>query len=251
MKRTNHLKKLLALLLAICTTLGCIASVESTPAAAASYSTGDGKYSVYNMDNKYANGKYEIWQKIVYTRDPYEWVDYGLTIKNQYLSNSSGKKVATWKDWYILKGGGTKEFRYAVDFSNLPTDTYTLHFTVCPEKGGGKNMTFTRKIQHSAGKITYKSCTYLYDTNGTYMFKVVFNIRQMKGYTPKIEIFDANGKKVWTDPCCAKIKYDNSNYYTEWDFYKNDGNKAKSGYYTFKYTVNGKSCSKKLYVEVK
>ncbi len=247
----KRLKKLIALLLTVCACLGCIASAESVPTEAAAYSTGDGTYAVYNLDNKYANGKYEIWQKIVYKRDSSAWVDYGIYIKNQYLSNSAGKKVATWKDWYILKGGGTKEFKYAVDFSNLPTDTYTLHFTVCPEKSGGENMTFTRKIKHTGGKISYKSCTYLYDTNGTYMFKVVFNIRQMKGYTPKIEVFDSNGKKVWTDPCCAKIKYDNSNYYTEWDFYKNDGNKAKSGYYTFKYTVNGKSGSKKLYVEVK
>ncbi len=248
MKRT---KKLIAMLLTLCACFGCIASVESVPAAAASYAAGDGTYEVKNMENKYANGKYEIWQKINYKRDPSAWVDYGLTIKNQYLSNSAGKKVATWKDFYILKGGGTKEFKYAVNFSNLPTDTYTLHFPVCPEKSGGKNISFTRKIKHNAGKITYNSCKYYYDTNGTYLFKVTFSILQMKGYTPKIEIFDANGKKVWTDPVCARIKYDSTNYYTEWDFYKSDGNKAKSGYYTFKFTVNGKSGSKKLYVEVK
>ncbi len=248
MKRT---KRLIALLLTVCACLGCIASEKTVTAAAASYAAGDGTYTVYNLDNKYANGKYEIWQKIVYTRDDSAWVDYGLTIKNQYLSNSAGKKVASWKDWYILKGGGTKEIKYSVDFSKLPTDTYTLHFTVCPEKNGGKNISFTRKIKHTAGKITYKSGKYYYDTNGTYLLKVTFNIRQLKGYTPKIEIFDAKGKKVWTDPHCAKISYDNSNYYTEWDFYKSDGNKAESGYYTFKFTVNGKSGSKKLYVEVK
>jgi hypothetical protein len=244
----NIIKRISALFMALCLMAGMIVSIspERVKAAVKAF---DGTIYVYNLDNDYKDGKYRIWQKIVYDLTSQFPSGQGVKLYNQYLTNSSGKTVASWKSWEILKGGGTKKIHYDVDFSKLPSDTYTLHYTV--EAGNGGNYkSYTRKISHSAGQISYSSSKYEYDTNGTKSLKVTFGIKSLKGYIPKLEIFDSNGNKVCSKNYNIKVKYDETNYSFWWDFSSTSGKPLKDGTYTFKVTCNGKSCSKKLNISI-
>ena len=238
-----RLKKIVSMLLLLCLTAGCFALTEPEKAEAA-FDAGDGTVYVYDLDNDYKDGKYRIREKIVYKLDDRAYYKYGLTVTNQYLANSAGKKVMSWNKWQILEGGGTKEANYCVDFSTLPSDTYTLYFTITAEKND-KTVTYKRSIKHSAGKISYSSGVYTTDTNGTRVLKVIFNIRMLKGYVPKLEVFNSKGKVVHTYSG-SKVAYDNTNYSYVWDFLTSSGDMVPDGDYTFKVSCNGKYCTKKL-----
>ena len=239
----ERVKKIVSALLILCMTAGCFAFTE-TEKAEAGISTIDGTIYVYHLDNTYSNGKYRIREKIVHNRTDTNY-DIPITIYNQYLTNSAGKKVLTWKNWDILKRGGTKEIYYAVDFSSLPSGTYTLHFSL---SFGNTTASYSRKITHSAGKIKYSSSKYVYDTNGYKSLSITFNLVSLKGYSPKFEIFDSKGNRVFSKTY-AKLGHNNSNFTITWGFSTNSGNIAKSGTYTFKLTCNGKACSKNLTIK--
>ena len=241
----KHFKKIVSVLLLLCMVAGSVAFAE--PEKAKAWNTGDGTVSVYNLDNDYKDGLYRIWEKIVYNKYSDEKNNgHDLTIYNQYLSNSAGKKVATWKDWSkLLTQGGSKSIYYGVYFSKLPSDVYTLHITVYSNYHGNY-VNYTRKIAHSAGKISFVSGKYQTDTTGDRYLRLVFSIKQMKGYVPKLEIFDSKGNKIFSRSNYSKVAYDDSTYWFNWDFSSNSGAPVYAGDYTFKVTCNGKSCSKKL-----
>ena len=240
------LKRIISALLVLCMAAGCFAFTETEKAEAGGFSTSDGKVYVYNLDNGYSNGKYQIKEKIVYDRSDTRY-DSPLTVFNQILVNSAGKKIMSWKDWNILPRGGSKEVSYGVDFSTLPSGTYTLYFSLAGSRDMLSN-TYSRKVSHSAGKISYSSSKYIYDTNGNKSLKVIFNIVSLKGYAPKFEVFNSNGTRIYSKTY-AKVAYSNTNYSFTWNMYTSSGNMAKSGTYTFKVTCNGKSCSKNVTIK--
>ena len=223
----------------ICLALSLIV-VSKPDTAEAAIDAYDGTIYVYHLDNDYKNGKYRFNEKIKYDYWGSNSIYPGVTIYDQYVTNSAGKKVASWGRWTICQGGGTKTFSYAVDFSKLPSDTYTLHFTVGADRNGYA-VKYTRKVTHSAGKISYSSAKYEYDTNGNSILCVKFRFVSLKNYTPKLEVFDSSGNRVIALTNKGKIIYDDSIY--SFRIYVSSLNK---GTYTFKATCNGKSCSKKL-----
>ena len=246
--KMKHLKKIVSVILLLCLVAGSVAAAEPEKAKAG-FSTWDGQVDVYNLDNDYKDGKYRIWEKVVYTKDAYSKNNgIGLTVSNQYVSSSSGKKVATWKSCEILRNGGTQKLCYGVAFSKLPSDTYTLHFSVTSNYNH-KSVNYTRKVVHSAGKVSYKSSKYEYDTNGEKYLKVYFSIQQLKGYTPTFEVYNSQGKRIYSKTNNAAVKYADCSYWFTWNFKNSSGNTVPAGTYTFKVSVNGKSGSKNLTVK--
>ncbi|MBO4415264.1 MAG: hypothetical protein J5824_04690 [Lachnospiraceae bacterium] len=238
------LKRIISVLLVLCMTAGCFAFTETEKAEAGGLSTIDGTIYVYHLDNTFSNGKYQIREQIVHNRTDTNY-DIYVYISDQYLANSAGKKVLTWKNWKILPRGGSKTINYGVDFSSLPSGTYTLHFGF---SFGNSYADCSRKITHSAGKISYLSSKYIYDTNGNKSLNVKFNLVSLKGYAPKFEVFNNKGKRIYSRTC-NKVAYSSSNYNFTWDFSTDSGYTAGSGTYTFKVTCNGKSCSKNLTIK--
>ena len=244
----ERIKRYISVFMTLCLIIGCVA-FSAPEKAQASLDTTDGRVDVYNLENDYKDGKYRIWEQVVYTKQSYaKGNGYGLKVSDQYVSNSAGKKVATWNDWTILTEGGKKNFYYAVAFSKLPSDTYTLHFTITSNYNS-KAARYTRKITHSAGKVAYKSSKYEYNTNGEVYLKIVFSIEQMKGYAPTFEIFNSKGKKIYSRTNNSKVNYTDCAYSFKWYFKDNNGDPVPVGTYTFKVTCNGKTCSKNLTIK--
>jgi len=233
----------------LCAIIAGILPVKALTVQAAVHETGMGDIYVYNVDNDYKDGKYRFNQKIVFK--PYYENLYYVCITKQYLTNSAGKKVATWKDWNILNGGGEKIIHYAVDFSKLPSDTYTLHYTVGFQEWNGACKSYVRSVTHSSGKITYKESKYTWDTNGYKNLKITFNCVGLKGKTPKLEVYNSKGTRIYSRTAANKVGYDNTNYYFTWNMCNSSGDRVANGTYTFKFLCNGKSCSKKLNIKVK
>ena len=242
--KMNHLKKIVSVLLLLCLIAGCVASAE--PEKAQAMDAGDGTVKVYDLDNEFSNGKFRFCEKIVYQKNYKSDFDYyGLTLKNEYVVNSAGKKVATWKSSEILKGGGTKKETYTVDFTRLPSGTYTLYFTIRANYNGYEGR-FSRKVNHSAGTIKYNSCKIVTNTDGSKTLKVTYQVIQLKGYIPKMEIYNSAGKKVCTLTNCAAISTNDNLYNFYWKIKDDGGNIVGYDTFTFKVTCNGKSCNQKL-----
>lgn len=241
----NRLKKIIATLLLLCMTAELVA-ITKPVAAEASYDAGNGIVNVYNLDNDYKDGKYRFNQKFSYKKDFDDY--YGLTVKNIYVANSSGKKVSTWKDQEILTKGGDYTIHFGVDFSKLPSDKYTLYFTVYSSYYG-RTWNFKRSVNHNASKVEYSSAKYEVSTNGSKYVKVTYKVKALKGYTPKFEVFDEWGNKVYGRTCSTKISNADTTYSCSWNFYTSDGWKIEDGSYTFKLTVNGKTASKKINIK--
>ncbi len=240
----ENLKKAISVLLLLCLVAGCVAAAE--PEKAQAMDAGDGKVSVYDLDNEFVNGKFRFCEKIVYQKNYKTSYDYyGLTLKNEYVSNSAGKKVATWKSTKILEGGGTKKETYTVDFTKLPSDTYTLHFTIRADYNV-KEASYSRKVSHKAGAIKYNSSKIVTNTDGSKVLKVTFQVIQLKGYIPKMEIYNSAGKKVCTFSNNSTISTNDNLYYFSWRIKNDAGEIVGYDTFTFKVTCNGKSCNQKL-----
>ena len=234
-------KKLFCLILALTLFITVFSKPEQV---AATWDTGRGRVSVWHLDSDYVNGTFGFNIKIKY--DKYDnSVNYGIYIKNIKLVNSAGKTVTTWKSKTVLSKGGTTKERFYLDFSKYPSGTYKFCYTLEPVYGY-TSQSYSISVTHSAGKVTYSSGKYIYDTNGNKKIKVVFNLRQLKGYTPKLQIYDSNGNLIKTLTGSDKVTYDNSNYSFTWIMENSNGSPIRAGKYTFKLTCNGKSCCKKL-----
>lgn len=235
--------RFLSMLLTLSLVFGIFAAY--TPIKAEAYDTMYGKITVTKLDNDFADGKYRFNYKFYY-EDKYE-KNEGIKLTNIKLSNSSGKKVLSWKDLVLLKNGGSHTQHFTLSFASLPSDTYKFSFNILPNSSYGyqDEKTFYTTVKHSAGVISYTSSKYFYDTNGNKKVQINFNAKQLKGYAPKYEVYDSNGKLVCT---VTGPKYDSNdkNCYMTWGMKDNNGLKVPSGTYTFKITANGKSCTKKL-----
>lgn len=239
------IKKFTALLLVLCLTLGIIGIIPPKTAEAA-WDTAVGKLSVWHLDNDYKDGKFRFNIKLKY--DKYAYVDdknCGVQITDIRLVNSSGKKVTGWSGRQVLTTSGEITLHYAVDFSQLPSDTYKFCYTLAPDY-----CMYTQKhsitVKHSAGSITYNSAKYEYSTTGEKKVVVLFNMKQLKGKTVTIQIFDDKGKIVKTFKNPSKPSGDDIIYKITWGMTDDSGATVKKGTYTFKITCNGKTCTKKI-----
>lgn len=213
--------------------------------AATSFDTTQGKFIINTLQNDFVDGKYRIRYNFEYKDVPMSY--YRINIKNIRLENSAGKKVATWKDMEILEGGGSTNKNFLVDFSTLPSDTYYFKFTVEPYYATSKAHSFQRKIEHSAGSITYSKANYNTDTLGNKSIYVYFDIKMLSGKSPKLEVYDSNNKLVYSCTTKKTISSNSCNWYWKWDMTASStGLKVPSGTYTFKVTCGGKSCVKKI-----
>lgn len=213
--------------------------------AATSYDTTRGTFVINSLQNEYVDGMYRIRYKFEYKNAPLG-VDR-ITLKKIRLEDSSGNQVKAWKDMEILEGGGSTSKYFAVDFSKLKSDTYYFKYTVEPYYAPEKAKSFQRKIEHSAGSITYTKSNYQTDTQGNMKLCVYFNVKMLNGKTPKLEIYDSNNKLVSTLNSKQAINSNNCNWYWKWGMtYSSTGLPISPGTYSFKMTCGGKSCVKKL-----
>ena len=216
-----------------------------TSKAATSFDTSQGEFVITSLENDFQDGKYRIRYKFEYKNVPVSV--YRITLKNIRLENSAGKKVLSWNDIEMLEGGGEIEKNFKVDFSKLPSDTYYFKFTVEPYYAKDMAKSFKRKIEHSAGAITYSKSTYSTDTLGNKVLSVYFNVKMLNGKTPKLEVYDSNNNLVYTNNTKKTISSDNCNWYWKWDMTSSStGLPLPDGTYSFKMTCGGKSCVKKL-----
>ncbi len=247
----SKIKKILSGMMTFCLVLGIIGFLRPVKAEAASSWQGScGKVTVTNLDGDFKDGKYRFNVKITYDKQAYkEDNSYDISITNIRLVNSKGKVVATWKDKEdLLEKGGTVTRRFSIDFSNYASDTYTFKYTVNSLDWGSvtASKSYYTSVSHSAGSIKYSSSKYVYDTDGTKKLQAIFNIKMLNGYTPKVQVYNADGKLIKTFSKCGKVNADNCNYKITWKMYDNNDNRIKKGSYTIKITVNGKSCCKKF-----
>lgn len=213
--------------------------------AATSFDTTQGKFIINTLQNDFSDGKYRIRYNFEYKDVPASY--YRITLKNIRLVNSSGKKIVSWKDIEILEGGGSVNKNFLVDFSTLPSGTYYFKFTVEPYFAHDKAQSFQRKIEHSAGSITYSKASYITTTLGDPALCVYFNVKMLNGKSPKLEIYDSNNNLVFTYTSKKTINGNNCNWGWQWNMtYSSNGLPVPAGTYSFKMTCGGKSCVKKI-----
>ena len=246
----RKLRKALSALLLFCLTLGITGYLVPVEAhAASSWSNENGTISVANLDGDFKDGKYRFNVQITYDKTYCKGDSkYDVDITNVHLVNSSGKTVATWKDrGGLLINGGTTVQRFSIDFSGYPSDTYTLWYTVYAiDWMGYQHREYKSTVTHSAGNIQYASSKYVYDTNGQKKLEAKFRIKQLKGYVPKVQIYNSDGKLIRTFPKGGKISSNDTIYTATWAMCNDEGVQIKPGTYTMKITVNGKSGSRKF-----
>lgn len=237
-------RKFSAFLLTFCLTV--IIVILARPESVRAWDTAVGELTVWHLDNDFKDGKFRFNIKVKY--DKYAYVDdrnAGIQVTDIRLLNSAGQKVTSWADKRILTASGTQVLHYAVDFSDLPSDTYKFCYTLAPDYSlYSKN--YSISVKHSAGSITYNSAKYEYTTDGEKKAVVKFNMKQMKGKTVKVQIYDSKGKLVRTFPKPAKPSGNDIVYTVTWGMCDDKGAQVKKGSYTVKITCNGKSCSRKL-----
>lgn len=242
----KKLKKIVSTILSITIALGLFTFTKpiTAQAADASFKTGetDGVVYVTKLDPTFKDGKYVMNFNFKYVTSTY--ID-GLEIQNIRLVDSSGNRVAYWKDRAILKGGGSVDQAFSYDFSKLASGTYYFKFTVYSQYCG-RSMNCKFPINHNKQSVKYSSNKYTYDTSGNKMIKVVFATTDLKGYCPKLEIYDSNGKLIRTITTKNALKTDSSNFYFTWNMRDKNGDKVSNGTYKFKFIVNGISACKKL-----
>ena len=235
----------------ICLVLGIVGFLSPLKAEAAHSWEGDiGKVTVSNLDGDFKDGKYRFNVKISYEKKYYKDDEHrDISITNIRLVNSKGKVVATWKDKTdLLENSGTTTQRFCIDFSSYASDTYTFKYTVNTMDWSiaKDSKSYSTSVSHAGGSIKYSSCKYVYDTDGNKKLQAVFNMKMLKGYIPKVQIYNSDGKLIRTFPKGGKITKDNSNYTVTWRMRDDNDNKIKKGSYTMKITCNGKSCCKKF-----
>lgn len=243
-----RLRRFMAILLTLCMTFGIVGAVapERTEAA---WDTAIGNLSVWHLDNDFKDGKFRFNIKLKYDKYTYkDDTNCGVWITDVKLVNSAGKQVASWKRKQVLTTSGETTQHYSVDFSTLPGGTYKFCYTLAPDY-----CTSTRKgsisVNHSAGSITFNSAKYEVSTTGEKKLVVKFNMKQMKGCTPKVQVSDADGNVIRTFPKVSKVSGDDIVYTATWGMTNDSGVTVSKGSYTLTVSCNGKSCSKKLNID--
>lgn len=241
-------RRFAAVMLTLCMAFGFVAATVPEKVEAA-WDTAVGYVTVTHLENDFKDGKFRFNIKIKYEKYAYkDDKNAGIQITNVRLLNSAGKKVGTWKTKRVLTTSGETVQHYAVDFSEYPSDTYTFCYTLAPDYSMfSKN--YSISVKHSSGNITFNSAKYEYTTNGEKKAVVKFNMKQLKGYATKVQIFDSDGNLVRTFPSASKPSGNDIVYTATWGMTDDKGMTVKKGVYTMKITCNGKSCSRKLKID--
>ncbi|MBO4415467.1 MAG: hypothetical protein J5824_05735 [Lachnospiraceae bacterium] len=243
------MKRIVSFLVIVCLALG-ITALSTPKQAEAAWETPIGKISIWHLENDYYQGKFRFNIKFQYNKTEYkDDPKCGLYLWNIKLVNSSGKTVLTWNSQRILtKEGGTVQKGFTCDFTTLPSDTYKFCYTVAPDYCD-VSKTFSITVKHSAGKVSYNSSKYTYDTDGTKIVKLTYNVKMLKGYTTKFEVYDSSGNLVRSFTGKNKISSNDTTFWWTWDLTNKNGLTVKKGSYTFKFSCNGKSCTTKLTID--
>lgn len=245
----KNVKRIISLVLTICIVASALIFMEPVETeAATTIEMGAGTVTVTALENDYKDG-YRINYKFTLKSN---WSsNSGLKITNIRLENSSGKKMCSWKDMTILKESGTATQHFRCDFSTYPTDTYVFKFTISDDYTY-KKQSFSRKISHTAGSVSYSSSKYITDTYGKRKLQVVFACKMVNGNCPKLEVYDSKNKLVYSYNTKTAIKGTNITYTCTWDMTNSKtGMPVPSGTYTFKFTCRGLTATKKLNITVK
>ncbi|MBP5332479.1 MAG: hypothetical protein J6Y89_11585 [Lachnospiraceae bacterium] len=242
------MKRVVSFVIVICLALGITAFSIPEQAEASTWQTPIGTVTVTHLESDYYNGKYRFRVKFGYDKSDYkDDPKCGLYITNIKLVNSSGKSVLTWNGMRILtKQGGTYTQGFLVDFTKLPSDTYKLCYTVNPDYCLNSSKSFSISVKHSAGKISYNSSKYTYSTDGTKLLKVVVDVKMLKGYTTKFEVYDSSGRQIESLTGKTKISSNDTTFWWTWNMKDKNDLLIKKGSYTVKISCNGKSMTKKL-----
>lgn len=174
------------------------------------------------------------------------------------LYNSSGKKALNWNKDFTLNEGQTVNRRYGANYSNLPSGSYTMKVTaiVQKEKEGyltNPTGTWNFKINHKQPAY-FKLSSYnrVYNDDGSYSTRFVFDYYRYKGKSVTFEIYNADGKRVYKFTGNKPLSYDKGRYSKSWNGYPSDGGlQCQSGDYTVKYWA-GNSTPKqtKVHLEI-
>ena len=239
----KRLKKLLAVIAAVCLAFSSLLFAPSISAEAANtldiYS---GTFTINSLENDFKDGYYRINYKFSCNAS-----NNNVYLKNIRLENSSGKTVATWKD-VKFEGTGSWDKHFRIDFSSYPSGTYYFRYKVTTLYGSTEK-SYYRTITHESGSVSYSSSKYVTDTNGNKKLQVTFNTKGLSGYSPKLEIYDSKGKLVKKYTTKKTLGSNNYNFYFTWDLTNSNGLPVSAGSYTFKFSANGKSGCKSLNIK--
>lgn len=170
------------------------------------------------------------------------------------MYNAAGKVVTTWKTFEVASGSTiTKNLNLKMSCYASGTYTLKLHCTISADDGKTHSYTISTKIEHSKGSVAYKGLKYVTLTDGITYIQLSYYARGFKGKTAKMEIYDSKNQLVY---CGAwkGMSSDDATPYIRWDGYPNRGKstvRCKSGTYTVKFTVGGKSVTKNLKLTMK
>ncbi len=231
------MKKLFMVVAIICSCLLCTQSYAIKSSEVGLYVkrndsyTKDGKYAMsFKMTNNSGDNEYYV---------------------EPYVVNSSGKKVFTWKGSKLNKNSVLNK-NYLAKYSKLPGGKYTFVLNLMSGytssyAGPYRKFTWKYTINHSAGKLSFGSANYKYDTQGNK--SIVFNVKysSLKGKKGTIEIYDEYSDLVYKHTGPAR-KTDNETGWFKWNFYPSKGGlRCYSGNYTVKISCPGASPIQKTY----
>ena len=251
-------KCIVAFVLAMAAILGTTGVCPTETAAAASMiKTDNNTVTITWTGNKFdvATGMYKIGVKITNKKNATDslgitnYKGYDFTITGASLVNSSGKAVRTWKS-FSVKTGATWNSFFMAKLSTLPSGKYTFKISckIADEYGKTRKYTISTKIDHSQGAVNYKSTKYSTLTDGNTYVDISYYVRGFNGKTPKIEIYNSKNSLVYSY-VFSKVNGDDVTKTLRWNGYPNKGKstvRCQSGTYTVKFTVGGKSVTKKL-----
>lgn len=150
------------------------------------------------------------------------------------LYNSSGKKILYW-DEYEVGVSSTVNRNYGANYSNLPSDVYTLVLSM-KTTWDDHNFTWKYNINHKSNKyaaLSFKDYEKVLNSEGRELHK--FRVNAIGGQGKKIclRIFDSNGSLVNLIEGPV-MKSDNSNISFKWsgDSDIGGGYRCSSGKYT-------------------
>lgn len=172
---------------------------------------------------------------------------------NASLINSSGKQVKYW-DTLALPVEEKKTWDFGIDFSELPSGTYTFRLKIKAILAE-TSWKWDYSIKHTApaASVSYQSYETYYSDSGKYMHKINIQCKNMKGKKLYCKIYDEYGNLMldWgTDT--ATRKSNNEVGFFAWSGYS-EGVKQPSGNYTFviSNSANKKIIEKTLYLNIR
>lgn len=202
-------------------------------------------------DSYNKNGKFYM---VITVENLQKAVDIGGLVLGEQLAinasvvNSSGNRIQYW-DTLSLTAGKKKTYNFGIDFSELPSGTYTLKLHIKAILAD-ESWVWTFNINHKAPKssMNFKSYETYYDDKGNYMHKFRIQCSNMKEKAPTLKLYNDYGDLVITIPG-QKRKSNNEIAWFAWSGYA-DGVRYASGRYTVVVTCDGKTITDSYYLEI-